>query len=332
MSDHSAIVSISRKKTSANILRQFSISIDGSTVGKIKSGQTKQFKIPSGVHNIQVKLDLYKSKELPLEIQPNEMLVLSCGDRSPETFSEAFTLNGLTKSMNSLFKPSQYLYVELVSRTLGHEPNTPQAEFGTGYTRSNHKHLNTQTRTIFISYRRDDSREITGRICDRLNDKFGKETIFRDVDSIPAGVDFRDHIEKTIDRCSALVAIIGNTWLKAKNSKGERRLGLADDPLSLEIEAALNKNIPVIPVLVKGATMPDPDELPEPIRPLAYRNAIIIPVEPYFHAGVDRLIDELEKPGSPSDIDITINRNYCLSCGGEITPNNKFCIQCGKPV
>ncbi len=333
MSNDSAIVSISRKKTSANILRQFSISIDGSTVGKIKSGQTKQFRVPCGSHSIQARLDLYKSRPLSVEIEPEETVILECGDRAPETFSEAFTLKGIAKSMNSLLKPDQYLYLELVSRSSGYAVNSQQIESGTSDLQSNHEHLNRTKLTIFISYRRDDSREITGRICDRLNNRFGKKTVFRDVDSIPAGVDFRDHIGETINRCGALVAIIGNSWLDATNSKGELRLGLADDPLSVEIETALNKDIPVIPVLVKGASMPDPDELPEQIRPLAFRNAIIIPVEPYFHAGVDRLIEELEQYGSsgdnPNDLGET---GYCLSCGHKITPNTKFCIQCGKPV
>lgn len=327
MSSNSAIVSISRNKFSANILRQFSISIDDTTVGKIKSGQTKKFKVPCGSHSIQVKLDFYKSKRLLLDLKPEETLLLACGDRAPETFSEAFTMKGIQKSMNSLLKPEQYLYVELLSRGATQESNTHQGESSTTDTHANQK------RTIFISYRREDSREITGRICDRLTSKFGKETIFRDVDSIPAGVDFREHIGKTIDCCSALIAIIGNRWLDARNSKGELRLGLADDPLSVEIETALNKDIPVIPVLVKGAVMPDPEELPERIRPLAFRNATIIPMEPYFHAGVDRLIEELERSGTPSDSDERTNMHkYCLHCGNEIASNNKFCIQCGKPV
>ncbi len=333
MSDDSAIVSINRKKTSANILRKLSINIDGSTVGKIKSGQTKQFRVPCGSHSIQVKLDLYRSRPLSVEIEPDETLVLECGDRSPETFSEAFTLKGIAKSMNSLLKPDQYLYLELVGRSSGHAGDSQLVDSGTSEIQSSRNHTGLQQRTIFISYRRDDSREITGRICDRLNNKFGKETVFRDVDSIPAGVDFRDHIGKTIDRCSALVAIIGNSWLNATNSKGELRLSLADDPLSVEIETALNKDIQVIPVLVKGASMPGPDELPERIRALAFRNAIIIPVEPYFHAGVDRLIEELERSGTSGESDNNMaTTRYCLSCGHKITPNTKFCIECGKPV
>lgn len=257
-----------------------------------------------------------------VDLKPEETLLLACGDRAPETFSEAFTLQGIQKSMNSLLKPEQYLYVELLSRSATQESNTQQTESGTTDIHTNQRHLDTRKRTVFISYRREDSREITGRICDRLTSQFGKETIFRDVDSIPAGVDFREHIGKTIDRCSALIAIIGTRWLDARNSKGELRLGLADDPLSVEIETALNKNIPLIPVLVKGAVMPDPEELPERIRPLAFRNATIIPMEPYFHAGVDRLIEELVRSLS----------HRCLHCDNEIASNVKFCTKCGKPV
>ncbi len=334
MSDQTAIISISRHKSSANFLRQFAINIDGRTVGKIKSGQTKLFKVPSGAHSIRVKLDFYKSKQLIVDLKPHETIALECGDRAPETLGEAFTLKGFEKSMNSLLKPDQYLYVSLIGSASNQNANSQQSSPQSADTRPTIRHEKTKKRTIFISYRREDSREITGRICDRLTGKFGKETIFRDVDSIPAGVDFREHISKTIDRCNVLVAVIGNRWLEAKNRKGELRLEHADDPLSVEIETALKKEITVIPVLVKGAIMPDPDYLPERIKPLAFHNAIIIPMEPYFHAGVDRLIDELEKSGSAKDTSAIKpgSLNYCIYCGIEIVPGNKFCIQCGKPV
>lgn len=327
MNTPSAFITLCRTKTSANQFRQFTITLDNQPVGKIKSGQTKQFKVPAGPHLIGIKLDLYKSRPLPIHLLPEQTLSLTCGDRSPENLKEVFSLKGLEKSLNSVIKPSQYLYVETDTDQLSAPPpraNKPVRRAPPAQEKSGGR--------IFVSYRREDSREITGRICDRLNSEFGKETIFRDVDSIPAGVDFREHISNTIAHCDVLVAMIGPLWLNAKNAKGERRLELTADPLRVEIETALEKAIPVIPVLVKNATMPDAEELPANLQPLAYRNAIIIPAEPYFHHGVDRLIEELNQSVSALKPTATGRLNFCIHCGTELAAGHRFCIQCGQPA
>ncbi|MES9975118.1 MAG: TIR domain-containing protein [Candidatus Thiodiazotropha sp.] len=330
MNKPAAFITLKRKKTSSYQIRQFAITIDENVVGKIKSGETKQFKVPCGSHDIGVKIDLYKSEPLRVDLNPEQTLDLECGDRSPETFKEAFTLKGIEKSLNSLIKPKQYLYVQPVS---GSPRKLTPNRANRSVKPSNKTRSPGKSCTVFISYRREDSREITGRICDRLTHEFGKETIFRDVDSIPGGVDFRKHINKTIDQCTMLVAIIGDKWLEAKNKKGERRLDLSNDHLRVEIETALKKEIPVIPVLVKKGIMPDEDDLPEDLKPLAYRNAIPIPEEPFFHNGVDLLIKEMNKTFSPSEpVKQQKGMSFCIYCGNEIMPGHKFCIQCGKPV
>ncbi len=319
MNNPSAIISICRNKSITNTLRKYTVSIDDNTVGKIKSGETKKFQVPSGPHSIRVKLDFYKSKQLLLDLKPNQTVKLECGENAPETISEAFSFKGFSQNLNAMIKPSDYLFLNLLVEETGkiiHEQPapTPQPE-------------KRESQSIFISYRREDSREITGRICDRLIGKFGRDTVFRDVDSIPAGKDFREHINKTIGNCHVVVAIIGTQWLEVKDRNGEARLGQTNDPLTVEIETALSNEIPVIPVLVKGADMPDPKDLPDKLKSLAYYNAVIIPREPYFHAGVDRLIDELKKSGSNQT-----NPSYCTNCGSEIITGNRFCTQCGKPV
>jgi hypothetical protein len=330
MSKPVAYISLKRNKTSSYQMRQYAITIDDNVVGKIRSGETKQFKVPCGTHAVAIKIDLYKSQPLQIELKPDQNLALECGDRSPETYKEVFTLKGIEQTLNSLIKPKQYLYVQPVggkAAALTTNSSTPTPRPVQDRVGGN------QSCTIFISYRREDSREITGRICDRLNSEFGKQAIFRDVDSIPAGVDFRNHITKTIDQCCMLVAIIGDKWLTAKNKRGERRLELQNDHLRVEIETALNKQIPVIPVLVKNGDMPDEEELPDGLKPLAYRNAIPIPEEPFFHNGVDLLVKEMSKNFSPSKPVKQSTRNaYCIYCGNQIMPGNKFCIQCGKPV
>ena len=67
---------------------------------------------------------------------------------------------------------------------------------------------------ILISYRREDSADVTGRIYDRLVQQFGQEAVFKDVDSIPFGVDFRIHLDAQVAKCEVFLAVIGQDWMK----------------------------------------------------------------------------------------------------------------------
>ena len=148
---------------------------------------------------------------------------------------------------------------------------------------------------IFLSYRRQDSWHVTGRIFDKLEERFGKKRIFKDVDSIPLGRDFRKVLAKSIGQCDVLVAMIGDQWLTANDDSGRRRLDDEADFVRIEIELALKRGIPIIPLLVDGTPMPSPDELPASIRELAFRNAALVRPDPDFRNDVDRLIRALER-------------------------------------
>jgi hypothetical protein len=100
-----------------------------------------------------------------------------------------------------------------------------------------------------------------------------------DIDSIPFGLDFREHIQDSLDRCDILVAIVGPRWATPDES-GRLRLTDETDWVRIEIEAALAKKIPVIPVLIDGAALPAPADLPEGLRNLAFRQAA--PVDSRF--------------------------------------------------
>ncbi|MDX2076412.1 MAG: TIR domain-containing protein [bacterium] len=149
---------------------------------------------------------------------------------------------------------------------------------------------------IFISYRRVDSHIITGRVHDWLVFAFGEKNVFKDVDDIPPGMDFRMVLRNALDKCDAVLAVIGSEWLENRDSQGRRRIDLPDDFVRMEIEAALSRDdVLVIPVLVNGAVMPTVDELPLKLRPLAYRNAVIIRHDPDFQRDMARLIDQLSR-------------------------------------
>jgi hypothetical protein len=147
--------------------------------------------------------------------------------------------------------------------------------------------------SIFISYRRDDSAETVGRLFDRLVQQFGRAAVFKDVDSIPPGADFAQHIAAVMQRCSVVLAMIGPRWLSATDAAGMRRLDDPGDFVRLEIETALARGITVIPLLVQGATMPPSESLPPSLGALAQRNAMPIRPDPDFHADTSRLIGTL---------------------------------------
>ena len=154
--------------------------------------------------------------------------------------------------------------------------------------------------TIILSYRREDTELMVGRICDRLRDHFGRDSVIMDIDSIPYGLDFRKHIKEALKRCDIMLAIIGPRWT-ALNEAGQSRLIDETDWIRIEIEAALAKDVPLVPVLINGAAMPKPKDLPETMQDLAFRQAAPLDMRRDFHSHMDRLIgvmDELLKRGT----------------------------------
>jgi TIR domain len=127
---------------------------------------------------------------------------------------------------------------------------------------------------IFINYRRGDDPGHTGRLFDHLQDAFQPDQLFMDVDSIAPGLDFVWVLEEQVAKCDVLLAVIGRGWLDARDGAGKRRLDNADDFVRVEIEAGLRLGKRVIPVLVNDVDMPHGEDLPEPLRPLARRNAV----------------------------------------------------------
>lgn len=126
---------------------------------------------------------------------------------------------------------------------------------------------------IFISYRRSETGYVATMLADELKAQFGDNSVFMDVDNIPLGVDFRAHIGAAVAECHVLLALIGDDWLTSTLPDGTRRIDAPDDFVRIEIEAALERKIPVVPILTGGAAMPAEMELPPPLKPLAFRNA-----------------------------------------------------------
>jgi len=146
--------------------------------------------------------------------------------------------------------------------------------------------------SIFICYRREDSAAETGRIYDRLVDHFGPERVFMDVEAIRLGYDFRSEIDQTIKVCSIVIVVIGDEWLVPVD--GKRRIDDENDYVRIEIEAALRRKIPIIPVLTRGVSHPTKAMLPASLEDLAYRHGTSIRHE-HFRGDVDSLISQMDK-------------------------------------
>ncbi len=146
---------------------------------------------------------------------------------------------------------------------------------------------------IFISYRREDASGHAGRLYDRLCERFGKNRLFMDVDTLELGLDFVEGIEHAIGSAGVLLAVIGRSWIRVEDEHGKRRLDDPNDFVRLEIAGALERNIRVIPVLVQGANMPTKEELPDPLKNLTRRTALELR-DTSWEYGVDKLGGVLE--------------------------------------
>jgi hypothetical protein len=147
---------------------------------------------------------------------------------------------------------------------------------------------------VFLSYRRAETADVTGRIWDRFTAQLGRDRVFRDVSSVPLGIDFVRHIQEQVERCVVLVAVIGRDWTTVVDGHGKRRLDDPADFVRLEIEAALERKVPIIPVLVQGASMPLRKDLPDSLIPLLRYNGSPVRADPDFGPDMERLIAGVE--------------------------------------
>jgi len=145
---------------------------------------------------------------------------------------------------------------------------------------------------IFLSYRREDSAGVAGRIFDRLRAHFGNDAVFMDIDTIPFGEDFREHIDAAVSQCEVVLAVVGRKW--AGKTQTRRRIDDPRDFVRIELESALARNLPVIPILIDHARMPGEADLPSSLSRLAFRNAVEVDQGRDFHPHVDRLIRGIE--------------------------------------
>jgi rubrerythrin len=142
---------------------------------------------------------------------------------------------------------------------------------------------------IFICYRRADTEHVAGRIYDRLANEFGKDNVFKDVDDIPIGVNFRRHLEEAISKCDIMLVLIGDKWLAFTRRRQEDER----DFVRIEIELALKQQSIIVPIIVDEKPMPMKKDLPSSIQELADYSGMTVRGDPYFHSNMEKLIGGL---------------------------------------
>lgn len=145
---------------------------------------------------------------------------------------------------------------------------------------------------VFVSYRRDDSADVTDRLADTLKQRFGPDHVFLDVDNIEIAADFVKVIGDWIESCDVVLAVIGNRWVNPSKEGGPGHLEDHDDFVRLELEAAISRAVPVVPVLIHGASMPSPTALPPTLSELPRLNALEL-TRSHWQGDVDRLLGTL---------------------------------------
>ena len=129
------------------------------------------------------------------------------------------------------------------------------------------------TSGIFISYRRSDSKSYARSISQRLEKTFGKKRVFIDVDSIRPGEDFQSVLNDDLEKCKTMIVVMGPRWPELLRFSGPVDSEASPDYVRMEIASALERKLPIFPVLVDGATMPEAKDLPDDLKPLAFRQA-----------------------------------------------------------
>ena len=157
-------------------------------------------------------------------------------------------------------------------------------------------HVGKAEMKIFISYRRSDSKIFTGRILDRLTRVFGGRSIFRDIEDISPGKDFRQVLKDAVNEAHLMLVMIGPQWATSTDANGNKRLFDKQDFVRFEVETGLKKNgMIVIPVLLLNTPMPASEELPIELRELLYRNAVVIRDDPDFSTDLQRLVSQIRR-------------------------------------
>ncbi len=162
-----------------------------------------------------------------------------------------------------------------------------------------------QDSNVFVSYRREESAHVAGRIYDHLERELGEGKIFFDVEGIPLGGDFREHIRRAILKSEALILVIGQKWAQAFRGTSSWlpfAVARSIDYVKIEIELALDHSVRILPLLVDNATMPSEKALPPKISQICYFQAAPIRAGLDFRTDMARVLNAVRNPSQHATI------------------------------
>ncbi len=129
---------------------------------------------------------------------------------------------------------------------------------------------------LFISYRRSDTGGDAGRLNDTLIQLLGPDATFFDLNSIVPGKDFEVELKQALSQTTVLLALIGPEWEAAPDPLHQSRLHDVKDYVRMELLAALQRDVPIVPVLLNRSSVPSDAGLPEALRPITKKQAFEI--------------------------------------------------------
>jgi|GEM_PF-6328305 len=164
-------------------------------------------------------------------------------------------------------------------------------------------------RSVFISYNHDESRNIAGRIYERLSSRLSPEAVFKDDEGAvrAIGRDFRETFKAALNQCRVVLVVIDPQWYDRRMESERQADDIPPDWVRIEVESALKTpDLIIIPLLVDGAEFPKNKSLPASISDLRYRDGKRIHSDEGFGASMDDLVRHLQplliarKPGPKS--------------------------------
>jgi hypothetical protein len=164
---------------------------------------------------------------------------------------------------------------------------------------------------LFISYRRSDSQDFSGRLADRLRKAQGISDVFLDVEEIGAGEDFVRRIQTALTGASVCLIVIGPDW-RGATPDGSARIMNERDFVRLEVREALATPARILPVLANGALMPASEELPDDLKKLTTLNAVSVR-HADFERDADHLLDAILARKKPGRLAAFLRRNPLLT-------------------
>jgi hypothetical protein len=100
-----------------------------------------------------------------------------------------------------------------------------------------------------------------------LERRYGEGSVFLDSGDIDIGTHFPDRIAKEIGQADVVLCLVGSRWRgPGEEWRGKARIHRPDDWVRIEVDAAMKGRPKVVPILLDGAKMPTPRELPPTLK------------------------------------------------------------------